>query len=178
MSRKRNAHPLIEQAAEQATALVDQAAEQASALVDQMAPHVEAARDRVVTEYVPQARKAGRRARKQVLEEYVPQAKAALTRQPEPKRRGREFVRVLAVIGLGALVASRLRSRNISPAAMYEAPAPVPVPEEAAAHDPAPEDLQRLEDEAPLHEAEPPEDSLNAFFDEMVSETAKGSRRR
>src|SRR5690242_12521246 len=43
MSRRKTAHPLI-----------DQAAEQAAALVDTVTPHVEAARDRLLDDYVPQ----------------------------------------------------------------------------------------------------------------------------
>lgn len=144
MSRTKSSHQLIDHAAEQANALVDQAATQAAALVDQMSPHVDAARERLVTEYVPQAKKAGRKARKQLVEEYVPQARAAfedardaagqaltaaavkspLPTKPEPKRRGRTVLKVLAVAGVGAAVAARLRRRNISPASMYEAPAP------------------------------------------------------
>lgn len=217
MSRRSKSHPLIDHAAVQAGALVDQATEQASALVEQMTPHLEAARERVVTEYVPQARKAGRRARKQLVEEYVPAARAALEdargaaeqavsaaaektgRAPAPKRRGRRFVKVLAVIGVGALVATKLRNRDVSPVSMYEAPSPAPSPAPSSVpppqavapvdvdpvppgaigeHDPSPEDLARLEDEAPPPSNEPPGDSLNSFFDDVMNDTAKGSRGR
>lgn len=227
MSRTKKAHQLIDQAAGQANALVDVAAEQASTLVDQMAPHLEAAREKVVTEYVPQAREAGRKARKQVVTEYVPQARSALEdargtaaqavtaaaartplKKEKPKRRGRTVLTLLVLAGVGAAIGSRLRNRNLSPAAMYEAPEPTttvppqpnppletnaeagaevdpevdPVPPGAVGeHHPEAEDIARLEGEAPVTPAttsEPPTDSLNSFFDEMMDESGKGSRRR
>ena len=206
MSRKKNAHKLIDQAAEQATAFVDQAAVQATALVEQVTPHVEAARDRLVTEYVPQARKAGRRARKQMVEEYVPQARAAYEdarapaeqaitaaaattplAKPDPKRPGRTVLKFVALVGIGVAVSKKLRSRDLSPVSMYEAPSPAPVavppqatespvpPGAVGETDPAPEDVQRLDEETPVT---PPEDSLNSFFDEVLNETKQSSRRR
>jgi hypothetical protein len=178
-----------------------------------MTPHLEAAREKVVTEYVPQARKAGRRARKQVLEEYVPQARAALDdardaagqavnaaavkagRKPEPKRRGRTLLKLAVLAGIGTAIGQALRKRNVSPVSMYEAPQPTTAPPEptppadvdpvppgaVGEHHPDPEDVERLEGEAPLPPAptgEIPDDSLNSFFDEVLDETRKGSRRR
>ena len=220
--KARKAHQLIDQAAAQASTLVDQAAGQANALVDQMAPHLEAARERVVTEYVPQARKAGRKARKQVVEEYVPQARAALDDArgtlttaattaaataaakspigPKPKKkRGRTVLKLAVLAGVGTALGQWLRKRNVSPVSMYEAPQPAakpaavppqtgpdldvdPVPPGAVGeHNPDPEDLSRLEGETPVTPAtttEIPDDSLNSFFDEVMDESRKGSRRR
>jgi hypothetical protein len=115
-------------------------------------------------------------------------------------------LKLLALVGIGVAVRSRLQNRNLSPASMYEAPSPTPAPPKAAGPvppgavgepAPQPDDLARLEDEAPLADplvAEtignvddneikapdaPPEDSLNTLFDEVLNETAtKGSRRR
>ncbi|RNL75348.1 hypothetical protein [Nocardioides marmorisolisilvae] len=218
MSRTKKAHRLIDQAAGQATTLVDHAAVQANALVDQVAPLAEAARERVVTEYVPQARKAGRKARKQMMEQYVPQARASLddAREavaaaaataaakspvgPKPKKkRGRTVLKIAVLAGVGTALGQWLRNRNVSPVSMYEAPEPTgnrvppqpgpdldldvdPVPPGAVGeHDPEPEDLSRLEGEAPITPAtttEFPDDSLSSFFSDAMDEPAKGSRRR
>jgi len=181
----------------QANAFVDQAAEQATAIVDQMTPHVEAARDRLVTDYVPQAKKAGRRARKQVVEAAQNAAQAAAQNAPAPlarkkpsKRRGRTVLKLVALAGIGTAIGQWLRNRDVAPVSMYQAPSPTTVPPQPNAsldadpvppgavgeHDPDPEDLARLEEEAP---PVPPEDSLtNTFFEEVLNETAKGSRRR
>lgn len=236
MSRTKNArkaHRLIDQAAVQATTIVDQAAGQASALVDQVAPHLEAARERVATEYAPQAReagrkarKAGRKARKQMMEQYAPQARAAFDDArdvvttaattaaataaakspigPKPKKkRGRTVLKLAVLAGIGTAVGQYLRNRNVSPASMYEAPTPQAAPTPASSaippqpgpsldvdpvppgavgeHNPEPEDLSRLENEAPVTPAtttEVPDESLNSFFDEVMDESRKGSRRR
>ena len=201
----KKAHRLIDQAAVQASTLVDQAAVQASTLADQMAPHVEAARERVVTEYVPQAKKAGRKARKQVVEEYVPQARAALEDArgaittaattaaaaaaakspitPKPKKkRGRTVLKLAVLAGIGTALGQWLRKRNVSPTSMYEAPQPTAVPEVPQQPGAALEsdDLQQLEGETPVTPATTSEadDSLNTFFDEVMNASGgKGSRR-
>lgn len=73
----------------------------------------------------------------------------------------------LALLGIGMVVAVRLRERSAHELPAYLAP---------AAPDPAPEDLQRLDDEAPL--PGPPEDSLRSFYDELANETSDGLRGR
>lgn len=172
MSRRKTAHPLI-----------DQAAEQAAALVDTVTPHVEAARDRLLDDYVPQARAALEDARdtaEQAISAAASKAATKAGRKPE-KHRGRTVLRLAALAGVGIAIGQWLRNRNVSPASMYEAPAPAPAQKPPVVVDdpkPDPEDLHRLEDEAPLNAPEPPEDSLNSFFDEITSETSKGSRGR
>jgi len=178
--------------------LVDQVADQAEALVEHVTPHVEAARDRVVSEYVPQARAALDDARESIATAAMAAAaKAPVGPKPKKKRRGRMVLRLLVLAGVGTAIGTRLRNRNLSGSSMYEAPEPAaavppqpdplvetdPVPPGAVGeHNPAPEDLARLEDEAPMTPDAPapeaPEDSLNSFFDEMMNETGKGSRRR
>src|SRR5690242_14665980 len=126
--------------------LVDQVADQAEALVEHVTPHVEAARDRVVSEYVPQARAALDDARESIATAATAAAaKAPVGPKPKKKRRGRMVLRLLVLAGVGTAIGTRLRNRNLSGSSMYEAPEPLvetdPVPPGAVGeHNPAPED--------------------------------------
>jgi hypothetical protein len=91
---------------------------------------------------------------------------------PKPRRRGRKVLTALAVLAAVAAVIARNRDTAADESPRY-APSP-------PARDPEPEDLSRLEDEAPpvpVEPAAPPEGSLNSFFEELDQERTPGSRR-
>lgn len=107
------------------------------------------------------------------------------------RSRGRKLIRLLALVGIGVLVRQKLQAPKAPAAEPYvpRTPAPAeppqaviptsPVEPEAPAPvtpDPEPEAIEQLETEAPVPPIAP-EDSLTSFFDEVMNETEKGSRR-
>ena len=147
--------------------------DQASDLVEQVTPHVEAARERLVNDYLPvaqsmlaeardaalevakdardvtleaavEAEKSTRKSRREAAKAArsktrqlmlaaaaaapvaAPLAEKAADRvQPKPKRTKRVLL-VLALVGLGAFVARKVRGGSTTPS--YEPPRPVPSP--------------------------------------------------
>src|SRR5689334_23063709 len=121
-------------------------------LVDQAADHAEA----LVEQVTPH------------VEAAVETVRERLHPAPKQKHRGRTLVRTLIVLGIAAAITARLRSR--SGVESYQPPE-APAPDRWS--EPAPEDLQRLDDEAPPPTplADSTADSLSSFFSDAMDDT-------
>lgn len=174
--------------------------DQAVELVDQVGPHVEAARDRLVNDFLPAAQsmladareaaqdaaasaeKSTRKSRKKAAKRARDLVDTAVAAAPEGvplvakakarPRRKRRFLFLLAVLGAGALVAKRLRAETPSGAA-YAPPRPVPTPVKdtpASSVPPAPPE-QHFEPET-----DETADQGGAFLDEVLADADEAPR--
>jgi len=198
-------------------ALTDQAANRASDLVEQVTPHVEAARDRLVNDYLPVAqsmladardaalevakeardvtmeaateaekstrksrRNAAKAARSKTRELMLAAAaaapvaaplaeKAADRVQPKPRRTKRVLL-LVALVGLGAFVARKVRGGSSTPT--YQPPRPVPTPSSGApvATTPPAPPAEHFEPDATTDEG-------GAFLDEALADADEEPRK-